>query len=81
MKNKHFDTPAVSPIEVSVKDMANLGAPAVVPDMDLSDCGTAKGCFRSPPGCSKRECRHIVTWKVIDDKEVEFEVDAMLAKG
>ena len=79
MKQKHFDTPAVAPVEISVKEMVNIDAKAV-PVVDLSDCGTKKGCFRSPPGCAKQDCRHIVTWKPIDEKEVEFEVDAMLTK-
>ena len=58
VKRKHYDMPAVSPVEISVKDMVNIGGKkdnTTVP-LDLSDCGESKGCYRDPSDCEVLKC-------------------------
>ena len=41
--------------------------------LDLSTCGSSKGCYRNPPDCNRETCEMVVTWKVKGDN-VEFEL-------
>ena len=45
--------------------------------IDLSGCGTTKGCFREPSDCTGADCIAVVTWTPrTDDAQtyIEFEL-------
>ena len=43
--------------------------------MAVDGCGSAKGCYRNPPGCS-HDCDIIVTWRKAGN-DIEFELGAI----
>jgi len=44
-------------------------------DIDLSECGESKGCFRHPAECDAASCEFLLTWKE-DGDDVGFEMSA-----
>ena len=68
IKQHHFPSPTISPVPISVDVLSNIGAPKPK-IIDLSECGTKKGCYRSPPGCEEDRCRHVVTWRAVQEVE------------
>ena len=53
VKQKHLDLPVISPIEVSLtKDFLDIGGQENASvDLNLTECGDTKGCYREPNRC------------------------------
>ena len=47
-------------------------------DIDLSGCGSTKGCFRSPRDCDVNDCDAVATWTPrgtnMNESRIEFEL-------
>lgn len=41
--------------------------------ISTSGCGTTKGCYRSPPGCTGQRCQYVATY-VNSGNDVNFEL-------
>ncbi|KAH3696358.1 hypothetical protein DPMN_083822, partial [Dreissena polymorpha] len=50
---------------------------APIRTIDVTDCGSKKGCYRMPEGCREIECEYIVTWRNINAGTTEFEMSAI----
>lgn len=50
--------------------------PAPIEGIDVSGCGSIKGCYRIPEGCVEEECEYIFTWREIGRK-MRFEMSAV----
>lgn len=75
---KERSRPLQSPEGPPLPKKALKYIPPPIAAIDVSDCGSRKGCYRIPEGCRELECKYIFTWKVnsADSRKMDFEMSA-----
>ncbi|XP_052775405.1 putative ferric-chelate reductase 1 [Mya arenaria] len=74
---KEKSAPLYDPQDITPPTPLQKYIPAPIAGIDVSDCGTRKGCYRIPGDCREVECEYIATWKRLSDRTMQFELSAM----